>query len=59
MKRADLDKNERLLEQLARGLAQPVGLQAELRRRIGAPGTLKQSTEPRIVKLEELGAVVW
>ena len=55
---ADFDRNERLLEQLARRLAQPVGLQAHLRRRIGEPSDVKQSTEPRIVKLEDVAAVL-
>ncbi|HSE36976.1 MAG TPA: hypothetical protein VLG74_06705, partial [Blastocatellia bacterium] len=53
-----LDKNERLLEELAKRFTQPAGIQTDLRRRIGEPATLKQSTEPRIVKLQDLAAVL-
>ena len=55
---SDLDKNERLLEELARRLSQPAGIQADLRRHIGQAAGPKQSTEPRIVKLQDLAAVL-
>lgn len=55
---SDLDKNEQLLEQLAKQLAQPVGIQADLRRSIGEPGAQKQSAEPHIVKLQERAALL-
>ena len=55
---SDLDKNERLLEELAKRLTQSAGLQADLRRHIGEPASLKQLTEPRVVKLQDLAAVL-
>ena len=55
---SDLDRNERLLEELAKQLAQPVGIQADLRRSIGEPSAQKQSAEPHIVKLQERAALL-
>lgn len=55
---SDQDRNERLLEGLAKQLAQPAGSQADLRRRIGEPIARQQSAEPHIVKLQERAALL-
>jgi hypothetical protein len=49
---SDPDVNERLLEAMARRLVQPVGVQAELRKRIGASDQQEQ-LHPRLPKFEE------
>ena len=49
---SDSDENERLLEALARRLAQPVGVQAELRKQIGVSRD-QQQLHPRLPKFED------
>jgi hypothetical protein len=49
---SDPDENERLLEAMARRLAQPVGVQAELRKQIGASRD-QQQLYPRLPKFED------
>jgi hypothetical protein len=50
---ADLDRNQRLLEEMTARLAQPTGPQAELRKRIGAREEPAEKSLPLLPRFEE------
>lgn len=55
---SDLDENQRRMEEVARNLVQPVGIQAGLRKRIGAPGGQQAQPDLRIPKLQEQASLL-
>jgi hypothetical protein len=54
---SDLDENQRLLQDMARRLAQPVGIQAELRKQIGASAKEGQPS-PQAPRFQERASLL-
>lgn len=55
---SNLDRNCRILEELAKRLAQPVGIQADLRRSIGTLSRAEQRVGPHLITFQEKAAAL-